>query len=425
MKINEVQKMTGLSVKTIRFYESKELLHVKRSQSRYREYSEDDITILQTIKLYRKCGLSIQDIYEILNDNIDVQEKLSQHINLLRSQEESLQEQKDLCHNVIKAKGDLTSLFDYVDFIESDHYKEFKDALDAKGCSLPIQLFQTCLCLGPILWFFFNTALGHYENLQFLFIASLLVTVYLTLSWRSFIKQYKYGKERPLEGLAYFGLLLLIIIGIIIIVFSVFIGVTVLQTKLFMNDSVFLYAVPKTSTMILILITVFYGYCFVGCCLKNRQTSIDDVKEYFFIFKRFYKYIIPISFVALLIVIFNVTTVSPTEMKSYSLINPLGRTYTFEDIESVETGFLTGYIQIMGSQGDFFYNVTMKDNKTIAFSNTQTLSQYEDDTYSEIEYLDKLIMQRSVKKNSSTDGVEHAYLDQYYIDRFIRIIKNK
>ena len=89
MKINEVQKMTGLSVKTIRFYESKELLHVKRSQSRYREYSEDDITILQTIKLYRKCGLSIQDIYEILNDNIDVQEKLSQHIKLLRSQEES------------------------------------------------------------------------------------------------------------------------------------------------------------------------------------------------------------------------------------------------------------------------------------------------------------------------------------------------
>ena len=62
MKIKDVEKITGLTQKAIRLYESKGLICISRDENRYRNYSEDDIRKLQTIKLLRKAGISIADI---------------------------------------------------------------------------------------------------------------------------------------------------------------------------------------------------------------------------------------------------------------------------------------------------------------------------------------------------------------------------
>ena len=62
MKIKDVEKITGLTPKAIRLYESKGLIHISRDENRYRNYSEDDIRKLKTIKLLRKAGISIADI---------------------------------------------------------------------------------------------------------------------------------------------------------------------------------------------------------------------------------------------------------------------------------------------------------------------------------------------------------------------------
>ena len=62
MKINDVEKITGLTQKAIRLYESKGLIHITRDENGYRNYSEEDINTLKRIKLFRSVGISIADI---------------------------------------------------------------------------------------------------------------------------------------------------------------------------------------------------------------------------------------------------------------------------------------------------------------------------------------------------------------------------
>jgi len=62
MKINEVEKITGLTKKAIRLYENRGLINVHRSENGYRDYTEQDIKLLNQIKILRTAGISITDI---------------------------------------------------------------------------------------------------------------------------------------------------------------------------------------------------------------------------------------------------------------------------------------------------------------------------------------------------------------------------
>ena len=74
MRIKEVEELTGITSKNIRFYEKEGLITPDRnSQNRYREYSEEDIRILKEIKLYRKLDISIEDIKLIQKGVISIE----------------------------------------------------------------------------------------------------------------------------------------------------------------------------------------------------------------------------------------------------------------------------------------------------------------------------------------------------------------
>ena len=62
MKIGEVEKITGLTAKAIRLYEKKKLLSVDRTGSDYRDYNEDDVKQLLTIKNFRLTGMGLSQI---------------------------------------------------------------------------------------------------------------------------------------------------------------------------------------------------------------------------------------------------------------------------------------------------------------------------------------------------------------------------
>ncbi|MDI9216643.1 MULTISPECIES: MerR family transcriptional regulator [Clostridium] len=69
MLINEVVNLTGLTKKAISYYEKHELIKSKRNKNGYREYSKEDISLLNEISLYRKLDISIKDIKRIINSN--------------------------------------------------------------------------------------------------------------------------------------------------------------------------------------------------------------------------------------------------------------------------------------------------------------------------------------------------------------------
>lgn len=62
MKINDVERITGLTQKAIRLYESKGLVNIARDENGYRNYSDEDIEDFKKIKLFRSVGISIADI---------------------------------------------------------------------------------------------------------------------------------------------------------------------------------------------------------------------------------------------------------------------------------------------------------------------------------------------------------------------------
>ncbi len=67
MKIGEVSETLGISVSNIRFYEKKGLIGPDRDkESKYRNYSEEDISELKQIIVLRKMGVTIEAITEVL-----------------------------------------------------------------------------------------------------------------------------------------------------------------------------------------------------------------------------------------------------------------------------------------------------------------------------------------------------------------------
>lgn len=93
MKINEVRKLTGLTAKTIRFYEEKGLITPtsdERDGKRWRDYSESDVTLLRTVSELRRALFPIGDIQAMFSDPASMREIVSRHGKALRKSYEHL-----------------------------------------------------------------------------------------------------------------------------------------------------------------------------------------------------------------------------------------------------------------------------------------------------------------------------------------------
>jgi len=65
--IRELSRKTGVSVRSIRYYETKKLLIPKRLENGYREYDETAVERVKTIQLYLNLGLNTDDIAQIID----------------------------------------------------------------------------------------------------------------------------------------------------------------------------------------------------------------------------------------------------------------------------------------------------------------------------------------------------------------------
>ena len=68
MKIAEVERLTGISKQTIRFYEKEGLIEPGRNnENQYREYDALDVKKLKRISLMRKLNVPISEIKEVMD----------------------------------------------------------------------------------------------------------------------------------------------------------------------------------------------------------------------------------------------------------------------------------------------------------------------------------------------------------------------
>ena len=113
MNIGEVAAETGVTAKSIRYYESIDLIPAaERTKAGYRQYGERDVQTLHFIKRSRSLGFSVAEVAELLSLYQDrsrasgevkgiVEARLSevdQKINQLESIRATLRKLADRCH---------------------------------------------------------------------------------------------------------------------------------------------------------------------------------------------------------------------------------------------------------------------------------------------------------------------------------------
>ena len=69
MKISDVAKLTGVTVRTLHYYDGIGLLKPSEvTQAGYRVYNETDLEVLQQILFFRELGFPLEDIRKIMQD---------------------------------------------------------------------------------------------------------------------------------------------------------------------------------------------------------------------------------------------------------------------------------------------------------------------------------------------------------------------
>lgn len=67
MKIGELSRLSGVSIRSIRYYEQQGLLTAQRNENGYREYPVTAVEQLQTIRFYLALGLTTEQISGFLH----------------------------------------------------------------------------------------------------------------------------------------------------------------------------------------------------------------------------------------------------------------------------------------------------------------------------------------------------------------------
>ena len=109
MRINEVVKLTGVSSRTLQYYDEIGLLIPQKLDNGYRDYTEENLEKLQKILFYRFLKFKLNDIKELLEGDFDNLKILEQQRELILREKEKFEV---ILHNIEKTisnyKGEQT-----------------------------------------------------------------------------------------------------------------------------------------------------------------------------------------------------------------------------------------------------------------------------------------------------------------------------
>ena len=124
MTVHEVSKLTGVSIRTLQYYDRIGLLHpAEYTEAGYRLYDNAALETLQQILLFRELEFPLKDIQQIIQSpSFDRQKALDQQITLLELKKEHLDSLISLARE-IKSAGVKTNMdFSAFDTRKMDEY---------------------------------------------------------------------------------------------------------------------------------------------------------------------------------------------------------------------------------------------------------------------------------------------------------------
>lgn len=126
MTIKELENILEVPRATVRFYEKEGLINPTRKENGYRDYSDEDVERLKKIIIFRKIGLSIEDIVDLFDGEKSVDEVLEENMVNLQKQIEVLTGAMNLCN---KMKTDVVQ----VESLDTAKYWNYVEEEERKG----------------------------------------------------------------------------------------------------------------------------------------------------------------------------------------------------------------------------------------------------------------------------------------------------
>ncbi|MBO5522245.1 MAG: MerR family transcriptional regulator [Roseburia sp.] len=139
--VNEISKLTGVSVRTLHYYDAIGLLHpTETTGAGYRLYDDTSLCRLQNILMFRELQFPLKEIKKILDSPVfDPEEALDQQIQLLELQKSHIEELISFARE-IKEKGVRTMNFEAFSKSEMEQYA--KEVTEKWGTTKAYEEYQ-------------------------------------------------------------------------------------------------------------------------------------------------------------------------------------------------------------------------------------------------------------------------------------------
>ncbi len=440
MQIKDVEKLTGLTAKSIRYYESRNLIAVERNEENsYRNYTDADITRLRWIKMFRYLGFSIEEIEKLLTMDADETKKaLNQKADAFSEQAELCENKRSLCLSLAKNYENNEAVVeeynDTIEFLESDEMDEFKEQVkDFAAPNLITVIAETLIGMAPVFWLFYNIKTARTGMLMFSGIFAIIGTALTTWNWIHYANQYKKNRERVKRKNRKMIWLLPAMIAALFLGITAIIAVTALFPEWVLPDNYLFFEHGQTTGTVLVLLvilpTILFCELIVAKIRKKPVEEMEDVNDLLFIWNRLGKWraaVIVAWLVALYCCAFHFTVVTKNKIILYSPWQPMGVEYKYSDVDSIKTGFGDKSFSFMEykRKGSFYYQIEI-NNQTVTFHTptvNKQIERYEEHTYLELEEFDQALTALGIPKEADKKGWENCYFDKECVDRFLRII---
>ena len=447
MTIKEVEKLTGLTAKSIRYYEDKGLLTVERNEENdYRSYSEVEVNRLKKIKLLRYLEFSVEEVKELLDLEVDETiVQLQQKAELFSKESDRCKDKQTLClalakdykKNLENHDKVVVEYNDTIDFIESDEMAELEEELlDLAVPTLVGTIARTLIGLGPVLWLFMNIHSQMWDKLMQNAGMAVLGTVWITYTWMDYFIQYKKHKERiKKKNRKNVGLFPMLILYFVFAIGAIY-AVSQATEFLFVPENYLFYELHPGAIKILVglvLVPIMLVILLLHSKMVGKtKKEMDNTSDILFIWnavKRFRPVVIVIWLGAIYCCITSVNVVTEDKIICHTPFEPMGVEYRYEDVEKITAGFGKedfAFVEYK-KKGKFFYQLEL-DGRVLLFhqpSQNPDVERYEEDSYLELEEFDQKLMALEIAKEGDVSGSQNCTLDPYYVERFCRIIRNQ
>ncbi len=441
MKIKDVERLTGLTAKSIRYYESKNLIAVERNEENsYRNYTDEDVARLRWIKMFRYLGFSIKEIEKFLTMGADgIKKALNQKADEFSEQENLCEIKRSLCLLLAKDYENNEAVVeeynDTIEFLESDEMSKLKEQVkDFAAPNLITVIAETLIFMAPVFSLFYNIQAERTDMLMFNGIIAIICTALTTWNWIHYANQYKKDRERVKRKNHKMIWLVPAMVAAFILGIAAVVAVTALFSEWALPGNYLFYEHGPVTGMALVLLVIFPAILFcvlvVAKIRKKPVEEMEDVNGLLFIWNRLGKWrtaVIIAWLVALYCCAFNFTAVTKDKIIRYFPWKPMGVEYKYSDADSIRTGFGDKNISLAEykRKGSFYYQIEI-NGQTVTFhapTVNEQIERYEEHTYLELEEFDQALTALGIPKEADEKGWENCDFDKEYVDRFLRIIR--